>query len=79
MTDVMEILYTYAQDRLLRAYLCEDQTYAASDLCAQRQTEQLRAALTEQEQIHLKNCWTSWSWSSRRGTGPRFGPGSALR
>lgn len=54
MTDVMEILYTYAQDRLLRAYLCEDQTYAASDLCAQRQTEQLRAALTEQEQIHLK-------------------------
>lgn len=32
----------------------QDQIYAASDLCAKRQTEQVRAALTEESQIHLK-------------------------
>ena len=54
MTDPMEALYTYAQERLLPACLCLDPFYAESDLCAQRQTEAVRAALTEQGQAHLK-------------------------
>lgn len=54
MTEPMEILYQYAQTHLLAAYLLLDPFYAESDLCAQQQTEAVRAALTEQGKTHLK-------------------------
>ena len=54
MTELMEVLYNYAQRQLLPSYLCLDPFYAESDLCAARQTEAVRAALTEQGQVHLK-------------------------
>lgn len=54
MTELLEVLYTYAQEHLLPAYLCQDQIYASSAPCAQRQTERLLAALTGEEQIYFK-------------------------
>ncbi len=54
MNDVAEVLYGYAQKYLLPGYLCRDETYAASDRCAERQEELVRAALEEDGQAHLK-------------------------
>lgn len=54
MTEPMETLYQYAETHLLAAYLCQDEDYMPSDVCARRQTELLQAALTEQGKTHLK-------------------------
>ena len=53
MSDTMEVLYAYAQEHLFPVYLCQDEIYEASDLCAQRQTELVRTALAQRDQIHL--------------------------
>lgn len=53
MTEPMEALYTYAQKYLFPAYLDLDEHYAASDHCAGRQMELLRAALTDEGKLHL--------------------------
>ena len=55
MNDVMEVLFGYAQARLLPGYLCRDETYAAGGRCAEKQGELVRAALDEKGQAHLKN------------------------
>lgn len=54
MTDPMEALYDYAQRYLLPSYLCQDESYAPSDVCARRQTELLQTTLTEQGKTHLR-------------------------
>lgn len=54
MTASMEVLFGYAQKHLLPGYLCRDETYAASERCALRQEELVRAALGEGGQVHLK-------------------------
>ena len=54
MPDPMEALYQYAEAHMLDAYLCRDEHYAPSDLCARRQAELLRPLLTEQGKTHLK-------------------------
>lgn len=53
MTDAMEVLFDYAQKRLLPGYLCRDEAYAAGIRCAEKQEELLRAALAERNQTHL--------------------------
>lgn len=53
MPDPLEILYDYAQQNLLPAYLRLDPFYTESDHCAQRQTERVCAALTEQGKTHF--------------------------
>ena len=53
MSDTMEVLYAYAQKHLFPVYLCQDEIYEASDLCAQRQAELVRTALAQRDQIHL--------------------------
>lgn len=54
MNDVMEVLFEYAQARLLPGYLCRDETYAAGGRCAEKQGELVRAALGESGQVHLR-------------------------
>lgn len=54
MNDVMEVLFEYAQARLLPGYLCRDETYAAGGRCAEKQGELVRAALGESRQVHLR-------------------------
>lgn len=55
MSELMEVLFGYAQKHLFLGYLCRDEAYAASDRCVERQEELVRAALAEGEQIHLEN------------------------
>lgn len=55
MSELMEVLFGYAQKHLIPGYLCRDEAYAASDDCAEKEEELVRAALAEKEQIHLKN------------------------
>lgn len=47
MSDTMEALYAYAQKHLFPVYLCQDDIYEASGLCAQRQAELVRTALAQ--------------------------------
>lgn len=54
MPDPMEALYQYAETHMLDAYLYQDEHYAPSDVCAQRQAELLQTTLTEQGKTHLK-------------------------
>lgn len=54
MNDLAEVLFGYAQKRLLPGYLYRDETYAASDRCAGQQEELVRAALGENGQTHLE-------------------------
>lgn len=54
MNELMEVLFGYAQAHLLPGYLCRDEAYAASDRCAERQEELVRAALGEGGQVHFE-------------------------
>ena len=55
MTDLMEALFNYAQKHLLPGYLYQDEIYLASDRCAERQRELVRAALDKEGEGHLTN------------------------
>lgn len=54
MNGLMEVLFGYAQKHLLPGYLCREEAYAASNRCAERQEELVRAALGESGQVHLE-------------------------
>ena len=47
MSDTMESLYAYAQKHLFPVYLCQNDIYEASGLCAQPQAELVGTALTQ--------------------------------
>lgn len=53
MTDLMEALFVYAQEHSVAPLLAEEGAYRSSICCAERQEEQLRAALDEQTSARL--------------------------
>ena len=55
MNDLMEILYSYAQDYILRGILDREPEYANTAYCADRQERALRELLDEENKKHLDN------------------------
>lgn len=54
MTELMETLYTYAQEHGMAAVLVQDAEYEQCGRCARAQEDKLRAALTPDESANLK-------------------------
>lgn len=54
MTELMEALYTYAQEHGMAAVLVQDAEYERCGQCVQAQEDKLRAALTPDESANLK-------------------------
>lgn len=54
MTDLMETLYTYAQNHGIAAFLAQDAEYERCVQCAQAQESNLRATLGADERVRLK-------------------------
>lgn len=54
MTDLMEVLYTYAQGHAVAAFLAQDAEYERCIQCAQIQEAKLREALSADEAARLK-------------------------
>ena len=55
MSDALEVLYSYAQDYMLRALLAEEPDYRDALLHADRQEEQFRDALDERGRERLES------------------------
>lgn len=55
MTDLMEVLYSYAEDYMLRGLLDREPEYANAAHCADRQERALRELLDEENKKHLDN------------------------
>ena len=55
MTVLMEILYSYAQDYMLRGLLDREPEYANVCQCADRKEEALRALVGEEGKGHLED------------------------
>lgn len=55
MTDLMEVLYSYAQDHLLRGLLDREPEYANMCHCADRQERALRELVGEEAEKHLED------------------------
>lgn len=55
MNDLMEVLYSYAQDYMLRGILDREPEYANTAHCADRQERALRELLDEENKKHLDN------------------------
>lgn len=47
MTDAMEVLFSYAQERMLNALLNQEHEYASAHLCAKKQEEAFCTLLDE--------------------------------
>lgn len=47
MTDAMEVLYSYAQDYMVRPLLAQEPEYADALRCADQQEQQFRALLDD--------------------------------
>ena len=54
MTDLMEVLYSYAQDYMLRGLLDREPEYANARRCADRQEQALRELVDEEDKEHLE-------------------------
>lgn len=55
MTDLMEVLYSYAQDHMLRGLLDREPEYANVRHCAGRQEEALGELVGEENKKRLEN------------------------
>lgn len=54
MTEPMEVLYSYAQDYMLRGLLDREPEYADARRCADRQEQALRELVDEENKEHLE-------------------------
>lgn len=55
MTGLMEILYTYAQDNMLRGLLDQEPEYSNVQHCAGKKEQALRTLVGEENKQHLED------------------------
>lgn len=55
MTELMDILYSYAQDHMMRGLLDREPEYANVCHCADRQERALRELVEEESKEHLED------------------------
>ena len=68
MSDAMEVLYSYAQDYMLRGILAEEPDYADALLHADRQEAQFRTLLNNADRARLESLLEEYNLlASHRG------------